>query len=186
MNRLSLTRWPLAVLLLAGAGLWSGCADDALTTEDAAPPSLALEESADLVIRSARVRAPAPRSEIEILESNSDYVNHLYLVSPGPETFLGTDDEWGRVVALPRVRWLEELVFEIRPFDPVSGSFTGDRWRTGPGARNADGEQHARVDWQPGQGIFVMMEDLPAAGWGEADEPNFVDAVFVVRPAFRP
>src|ERR671910_1540724 len=67
---------------------------------------------------SGKVRAPAANLEVEILESNSDFVNYIYLVSPGSEVFIGSDDATGTVVTLPTVLPNEELIFEIRVFEP--------------------------------------------------------------------
>jgi hypothetical protein len=107
-------------------------------------------------------------------------VNHIYLVSPGPDLFLGTDDDTGSITALPPVVPGTELVFEIRVFDGAVD--TGDRWRTGPAGRNADHTKHVELTALSSDQIQVNFEDLPADAWGVADEPNFVDAVFVVRP----
>jgi hypothetical protein len=125
------------------------------------------------------VKAPARLCEVEILESNSDLINHIWLVSPA-EMFIGTDDDWGSVVALPEVSPNDELIFEIRVHDP-SDVATGDSWQTGPASRNADGAIHALVDKCPGRVYHVSFEDIAAGGWG-GDEPNYIDAVFVVRP----
>jgi hypothetical protein len=144
---------------------------------EAAAPALATS----LVSPTARVRALAWNLEVEILPSNSDFVNHIWLVSPH-EVFVGTDDELGRVTALPPIWPFQELIFEIRVHDPA-GLDTGVRWQTGPGRRNADGQQHAMVEYMPRRVIQVNFEDIAADGWGQADEPNFVDAVFAVRPA---
>jgi len=130
---------------------------------------------------SGKVRAPAANLEVEILESNSSFVNHIYLVSPGPELFIGTDDDWGTVVALPPVAPNTELVFEIRVFDGTVD--TGMRWQSGPPARNADYKFHIVIGMLGVDEIQVNFEDIHGDGWGVADEPNYVDAVFVVRPA---
>ena len=133
-------------------------------------------------LASGKVRAPAANLEVEILESNSYFVNYIYLVSPGPEVFIGSDDATGTVVTLPPVMPNEELIFEIRVFEP-DGTDTGTRWQSGPPARNTDHKQHVQLSAPAADQIQVNFEDIHGDGWGVADEPNFVDAVFVVRPA---
>ena len=141
-----------------------------------------LTEAAPGGLASGKVRAPAANVEVEILESSSDYVNHIYLVSPGPEIFIGTDDDTGAVVALPPVSPGIELVFEIRVFE-TDGTDTGLRWQSGPPGRNDDHSWHVQLA-QPAAGeILVSFEDLPASAWGVPNEPNYVDAIFVVREA---
>ena len=132
---------------------------------------------------SGKVRAPAENLEVEILESNSDFVNYIYLVSPGPEVFIGSDDAWGTVVSLPAVSPGTELIFEIRVFEPDGITDTGLRWRTGPPARNADRKLHATLSSPAVNRIQVNFEDIHGDGWGVGDEPNYIDAIFVVRPA---
>jgi len=129
---------------------------------------------------SGKVRATAANLEVEILESNSSFINHIYLVSPGPELFIGTDDDWGTVVALPAVAPNTELIFEIRVFDGTVD--TGMRWQSGPPARNVDHKFHVVLGMLSGEEIQVNFEDIHGDGWGVEDEPNYVDAVFVVRP----
>lgn len=131
-------------------------------------------------LESGIVRAQAVNLEVEILQSHSDFVNHIYLVSPGPELFLGTDDDTGLITALPPVTPGTELVFEIQVFDGAVD--TGDRWQSGPAGRNSDHAKHVELTALSSDQIQVNFEDLPADAWGVADEPNFVDAVFVVRP----
>lgn len=134
-------------------------------------------------LASGKVRAPAANLEIEILESNSDFVNYIYLVSPGPEVFIGSDDSTGTVVTLPTVLPNEELIFEIRVFESDGVTDTGMRWRSGPPARNADHKQHVQLSTPAADQIQVNFEDIHGNGWGVADEPNYVDAIFIVRPA---
>jgi hypothetical protein len=134
-------------------------------------------------LASGKVKAPAANLEVEILESNSDFVNYIYLVSPGPALLIGPDNATGTVVSLPGVTPGTELVFEIRVFEPDGVTDTGLRWRSGPPSRNADNERHVQLTNTAGGGIMVAFEDIDGSGWGIADEPNFVDAVFEVRPA---
>ncbi len=170
----------MAVLLVAGCDSTAPSFDDA--TSD---PVYAEQTTPDQYARGAsgKVRALARHLEVEILASNSDFINEIYLVWPrlGREFYIGPDEATGTVVALPPVRRNSELIFEIRVFEP-DGKDTGLRWRTGPPSRNADRQRHAQVTYLPGREVHVDFEDLHADGWGAADEPNFVDALFVVRP----
>jgi len=175
----------LTVLCLIVALAFVGCTEAPPTEvhveRDAPPTSLEADASASKHGASGKVKAPAPHLEVEILPSNSDFINHLYLVSPGPDLFIATDDDTGIVVPLPPVRRNQELVFEIRVHDP-DGNDTGVRWQTGPPSRNPDRAGHARVTYQADGSIRVEFEDIDASGWGMADEPNFLDAIFVVSP----
>ena len=128
------------------------------------------------------VRAPAENLEVEILDSNSDLVNYIYLISPGPEIFIGVDDAIGTVVTLPPVALHAELIFEIRVFEPDGVTDTGLRWFTGPPSRNEDHKFHAILGMPGPDQIQVNFEDIHGDGWGVANEPNYVDAIFVVRP----
>ncbi|HUF08857.1 MAG TPA: hypothetical protein VMO47_06020 [Rhodothermales bacterium] len=162
-----------------------GCSDpiSVQSPTESAAGDLAIEEFAAVLTKngaSGKVKAPAADLEVEILESNSDFINHIYLVSPGPDLFIGTDDDWGTVVALPSVRRNEELIFEIRVHDP-SNVDTGVRWQTGPPSRNSDHQFHAQVEYQTDGSIKVSFEDVDASSWGVGDEPNYLDAIFVVR-----
>jgi hypothetical protein len=139
-------------------------------------------EAAPGGLASGMVRAPAANVEVEILESNSDYVNHIYLVSPGSEIFIGTDEATGTIVALPPVSPGTELVFEIRVFE-MDGTDTGFRWKSGPPGRNPDHVRHVQLTQPAPDQILVSFEDLPASAWDAPEEPNFVDAIFVVREA---
>lgn len=132
---------------------------------------------------SGKVHAPATHLEVEILESNSDFVNYIYLVSPGPDLLIGSDDATGTVVSLPVVRRNQELVFEIRVFEPDGVTDTGMRWQSGPPSRNVDHKRHVELSAPAPQQVQVNFEDIDGSGWGLGDEPNFVDAIFVVRPA---
>ena len=144
-----------------------------------APMPVAAQEGG---LGSGKVRAPAANLEVEILESNSDFVNYIYLVSPGAEVFIGSDEATGTVVTLPTVLQNEELIFEIRVFEPDGVTDTGMRWRSGPPARNADHKQHVQLSAPAADQIQVNFEDIHGDGWGVADEPNYVDAIFMVRP----
>jgi hypothetical protein len=168
------------LLFLASLAVLIGCSKD----ESASPAGLASVETRApggcTVFPPGIVKAPARFCEVEILESNSDFINHIYLVSP-VEMFVATDDDWGTIVELPEVSPNDELIFEIRVHDP-SNVPTGDVWQTGPASRNADGAVHAIIHKCPRRVVKVNFEDIHADGWGVGDEPNYVDAVFEVRP----
>lgn len=115
--------------------------------------------------------------QLEVMESNSDFINHIYLVEGSSSTFLATDDDTGTIVSLPPTRPGKELIFEIRVFDP-DGNPIGDVWQSGSASRNADGAVHAIVQRCPGNQYVVNFEDIPASGWTAPDEPNYVDAIF--------
>ncbi len=134
-------------------------------------------------LASGKVKAPAANLEVEILESNSDFVNYIYLVSPGSALLIGPDHATGTIVSLPAVAPGTELVFEIRVFEPDGVTDTGMRWRSGPPSRNSDNEKHVQLTAGASGGIIVAFEDIDGSGWGVADEPNFIDAVIEVRPA---
>ena len=134
---------------------------------------------------SGKVKAPAAILEVEILASNSDYTNHIYLIYGGVETFIATDNDTGRIVCLPEVKKNKELVFEIRVFD--GSVYTGVSWQSGPPSRNPDRARHVQLsNGSVRNSIVVAFEDIDASGWGVDDEPNFVDAVFEVRPGCTP
>jgi hypothetical protein len=132
---------------------------------------------------SGKIKAPAANLEVEILESNSDFVNYIYLVSPGPDLLIGSDEATGTVVTLPTVSPNQELIFEIRVFESDGVTDTGLRWQSGPPSRNADHERHVQLSQPAANQIQVNFEDIHSDGWGIADEPNYVDAIFIVRPA---
>jgi hypothetical protein len=134
-------------------------------------------------LASGKVNAPAANLEVEILESNSDFVNYIYLVSPGPDLLIGSDEATGTIVPLPTVSPNQELIFEIRVFESDGVTDTGLRWQSGPPARNADHERHVQLSAPATDQIQVNFEDIHGDGWGIADEPNYVDAIFIVRPA---
>ena len=131
-------------------------------------------------LANGKVKAPARFNEVEILESNSDFVNHIWLVSPGPDLFIALDDDTGTIVALPEVKKGKELIFEIRVHAPDGTHLY--TWKSGPPSRNPDHVKHVSLANLPGYAIQVNFEDIPASEWGVADEPNYVDAIFVVRP----
>ncbi len=126
------------------------------------------------------VRATAEDLDVEILKSDSEYVNHIYLITPREEFYIGSDDEFGKFVSLPRVEIGEELIFEIRVHD--SGRDTGVRWRSGPPSRNSDNWPHALVAVNDDGSMTVAFEDVDAADWAAAYEPNYSDAVFRLTP----
>jgi hypothetical protein len=130
------------------------------------------------------VIAPADDVTIEILQSNSAFVNHIHLFGPGVDLGV-TDDDTGETRQIS-TRTGREIKFEIRPFH--EGELVAGPWRSGPGDRNSDGEVHARVTANSdGSCLLVEFEDTDGAGWADdPDEPNYVDAIFWVYPSTTP
>jgi hypothetical protein len=126
------------------------------------------------------VTAPADSVTIEILESNSDFVNRISLWGP-PRDLTVTDDDTGAIRTIS-TRTGREIKLQITPYDATNTFVVGGPWRSGPDARNIDGRVHARVT-TVGTCSLVEFEDLNASQWGAADEPNFVDAVLHVYPS---
>ena len=125
------------------------------------------------------VVAPSDTVTLEILESNSDFVNRISLWGPSID-LSATDDDTGSVRTVS-TRAGREIKLQITPYDPTNTVQVGGPWRSGPGARNIDGQVHTRVTTE-GRCSLVEFEDLDASQWGVADEPNFVDAVLLVYP----
>ncbi len=126
------------------------------------------------------VTAPADRVTIEVMESNSDFVNRISLW--GPSVDLGvTDDDTGATRTIG-ARAGREIKLQITPYDPTNTLEVGGPWRSGPGGRNGDGRVHAQVT-TVGTCSLVEFEDVDASQWGTVDEPNFVDAVLHIYPA---
>ncbi len=121
------------------------------------------------------VIAPGFLLAVEVVQSNSDFTNRIYLERPFGSRFLATDNNWGAVrpfVAAPG----SETTFRIDVFD--GAVFTGESFATG--------SNNARVT-EPTPGcILVEFEDKPQSAWGEDGEPNYVDARFFVRKLFAP
>jgi hypothetical protein len=127
------------------------------------------------------VIAPADDVTIEILQSNSAFVNHIHLFGPGLNLGV-TDDDTGATREISTTAGTE-IKFEIRPFH--GGVQMAGPWRSGPGDRNPDGEIHALVTANgDGSCVLVEFEDTDASGWdADPDEPNYVDAIFWVYPS---
>lgn len=89
--------------------------------------------------------------------NSATYSNDLYLVLPGDDLFIFNNhaSPVGSSVDLGTFAAGTELVFRLYVNN------TGNEFYTGPAARNADGNPHARVqsDWQPGE-TLVSFEDL--------------------------
>lgn len=130
------------------------------------------------------VLAPADEVTLEILESSSDFVNHLYLWGPEID-LLVTDDDTGSLRTMS-TKAGNEIKMEIRPF--FGGSPIAGPWRSGPADRNPDGQVHALVTANSdGSCLLVEFEDTDAAGWdADPDEPNYVDAVMWLYPTTTP
>jgi hypothetical protein len=117
---------------------------------------------------------------LEVLESNSDFVNRISLWGPSVDLTV-TDDDTGAIRTVS-TRAGREIKLQITPYDPTNTVRVGGPWRSGPGVRNSDGQVHARVN-TVGSCSLIEFEDVDAGQWGTADEPNFVDAVLLVYPA---
>ena len=162
------------------SGLMLSCTDDNLMNDH-------LDQDTELSLRSPschdfppnKVLATFSEYEMEILESNSDFINDIYIIQGGTATYLANDDELGKIVCLPTVKRGQEIIFEIRVNDP-DGNPIGDIWQSGPGSRNADGSIHAIIQRCPGNEFKVSFEDIPSSGW-VGDEPNYIDAIFQLR-----
>jgi hypothetical protein len=110
--------------------------------------------------------------EVEIFPAEADFVNEIYLFSPGPARLIGTNQETGKVIRLGVFPVGTELVFGIFVRD------TGLTFKTGPGSRNPDGVPHAQVTCLGNSTANVGFEDKV-----NSDDIDYDDAVFEVRPA---
>ncbi|HSJ72512.1 MAG TPA: hypothetical protein VLA29_12795 [Acidimicrobiia bacterium] len=133
-------------------------------------PAGAAEEGVE-----APVIAPGFLLAVEVVESNSDFTNRIYLQRPAYSRFLATDNNWGATrpfVAAPG----SEITFRIDVYD--GAVFTGNSFVTG--------SENARVT-EPTPGcILIEFEDKPSTEWGSDGEPNYVDARFFVRKLLAP
>ncbi len=110
--------------------------------------------------------------EVEILPAEADFVNEIYLFSPGPQRLIGTNKELGKVVRLGVFSPGTELVFGIFVRE------TGLSFKMGPGSRNPDGVLHAAVQCFGNTTATVGFEDKI-----NSDDIDYDDAVFQIRPA---
>jgi len=132
-----------------------------------------------VAVPSGAVVAPADNATVEVLESNSDFVNHIHVWGPHADLEV-TDDETGETRSLT-TKAGKEIKLEIRS---TLGGVEQGIWRSGPAERNPDGAVHAIVTANlDGSCLLVEFEDTEASGWADdPDEPNYVDAVFWVYP----
>jgi hypothetical protein len=132
-----------------------------------------------LAVPEGAVVAPADNVTVEVLESNSDFVNHLHVWGPHMDLEV-TDDETGQIRSLT-TRAGKEIKFEIRS---TLGGVEQGIWRSGPAERNPDGAVHAIVTSSPDEScLLVEFEDTDASVWADdPDEPNYVDAVLRIYP----
>lgn len=175
------------ISILFAVILMVSCTGSGLDSIETADQNLIAEATESTVSADAREQCRSFRPNyvlgtkssyhMEILESSSDFINHIYLIQGSTATFLATDDDTGTIVNLPPTKPGHELVFEIRVHDPA-GNPIGDVWQSGDALRNADGAVHALVDRCNRNRYVVRFEDIPASGWSAPDEPNYVDAVF--------
>lgn len=172
---------------LFAAILMISCSDSGLDSIESTDQNLIAESAISTVSVDSRDRCRSFRPNyvlgtkrnyrLEILESSSDFINHIYLIQGSTATFLATDDDTGTIVNLPPTKPGKELLFEIRVHDPA-GNPIGDSWQSGDASRNSDGAVHALVDRCNRNRYVVRFEDIPASGWSAPDEPNYVDAIF--------
>lgn len=125
------------------------------------------------------VIAPADTVTIEVLESNSDFVNRISLWGPSFDLAV-TDDDTGALRSISTGAG-REIKLQIAPYDPSNRLSVAGPWRSGPGDRNRDGRVHVRVTTVADCSL-VEFEDLDATDWGPDAEPNFVDAILHVYP----
>ena len=116
------------------------------------------------------VVAPGFLLAVEVVESNSDFLSNINLERRWGTRLMATDDDWGTVVPFLAIPG-REVTFSIEVTN------TGDTFTSG--------SENARVT-EPSPGcILVEFEDKPAP-WEDADEPNYVDVRFFVRPLLAP
>lgn len=109
--------------------------------------------------------------EVEILKSNSDATNDIFLFRAGQTPLLiGNDKQTGRVISLGSFPAGSELLFGIKVRQ------SGDTFRMGPAFRNFDGVAHARVDCVTGAIAKVSFEDMRGGG-----DRDYNDAIIQVR-----
>ena len=87
--------------------------------------------------------------------NSAAYSNDLYLMNTGAFVFNNHTSAVGSTVDLGSFAAGTELLFKLHVNN------TGYDYFTGPGSRNPDGHEHARVqnNWQPGE-TLVSFEDL--------------------------
>ena len=104
--------------------------------------------------------------EVEILNAYARYDSELHIYSPTSQ-YIATNRDVGTVVNLGTFSAGEELIFGIYVRN------TGDTFYMGPGGRNADGIEHAKVDFL-GAGIAnISFEDLFGGGDRDYDDNMF-------------
>lgn len=104
---------------------------------------------------------------VTIEPADANDLSYLYLYSPGPTQYIGTNREIGKVVNLGTFPVGVELVFGI--YDTVSG-YT---YKMGPASRNPDNVIHAVVDATSSTEATVGFED----GYGGYDR-DYNDNIF--------
>jgi hypothetical protein len=110
--------------------------------------------------------------EVEIQAAEADFINEIYLFSPGPQRLIGTNRESGKVVRLGVFSPGTELIFGIFVRN------TGLTFKMGPASRNPDNAAHAIV--------FCSSNTIATIGFEDkvnSDDLDYDDAVFQIRPA---
>lgn len=96
--------------------------------------------------------------EVEILPADAGFTSELHLVSPGPDRFIATNRESGRIVSLGNFSAGTELIF---------GVFVRETQKTfvmGSGSGNPDGIAHAEVNCFNSRRANVGFEDQEGGG----------------------
>ncbi len=111
--------------------------------------------------------------EVEVRPASAGLTSELWLLEPGPETFIATNREVGKIVEIGPFAAGDELIFGIR--------VRGNEFRMGPAERNPDGIIHAQVEFLEEGRAIVGFEDL--FGGGDRD---YDDNVFEFRGEIAP
>src|SRR5438128_8361259 len=91
----------LALAIVICAGLEAGVAYGRNFSTHAAG-SVCLNSSPMDLVLGAAIFSTGVDTEVEILASDADFIDEIYLCSPGPRRLLGTNKEVGKVVNLGR------------------------------------------------------------------------------------
>lgn len=109
--------------------------------------------------------------EVEILQSNSDNTNDIFLFKSGqPPLLIGSDNQTTRLVHLGALPAGSEILFGIKVRE------TGNTFKMGAASRNFDGVVHARVQCVTEAIVKVYFEDQTGGG-----DNDFNDAIIQVK-----
>ena len=116
--------------------------------------------------------SPVPREHPK--PDLSPYNRGLYLLSPGPERFIASNKDAGKVINLGKLP-PGELVFAIRPID------RNDYFRTGDPKQNPDGLVHAEVrTFGSDSPVEIWFEDAFGKKGTDRSDRDFNDLVVSV------